>query len=416
MPKSTDPLAIALSLAYDRALTAREAVEHRLTSIPPQEYLVQRWLNETAAIAAEQYPGFDINSYPVQTRMQREREKLNRYNGEIDGRLVKYAAALKDLEQLKKKILSAKERASSLEIKGMLKSWPKILVRDPWPSYWPPQKKYRPREAIVHEAFSFMKNISLPVPPQPSLTPFHINLAGHEIELFARYQEGITFFQANIYAFNDQSHSSRWPAILEVIRCGIRWPLLDEYLKEADAPWLPREFVDETFGLRGSLTRRDELADVMNQVSQETAHWYLTNWTGRSVLSEDFYDTYIIEELISIGLIKWGPDMPISELIRSIPFPEVKYLFAFADLPPPRSYNLAVARFNELLEACGKDEMRYKIKNLIDVSRIIDVLEVDGWDREERLGPRARANVLVSTLIMLDEGDSGPLSIIKFNT
>lgn len=298
----------------------------------------------------------------------------------------------------------------------MLKSWPKILVRDPWPSYWPPQKNYQPREAIVHEAFSFMKNISLPVPPQPSLTPFNIKLAGQEIELFARYQEGITFFQDNICAFNDQSHSSRWPAILEVIRCGIRWPLLDEYLKEADVPWLPREFVDETFGLRGSLTRRDELADVMNQVSQEAAYWYLTHWTGRSILSEDFYDTYIIEELISIGLIKWGPDMPVSELIRNIYFSEVKYLFAFADLPPPRSYNLAVARFNELVEAYGKNEMTYKIKNFIDVSRIIDVLEVDGWDREERLGPRARANVLVSTLIMLDEGDSGPLSIINFNS
>lgn len=103
MPKSTDPLAIALSLAYDRALTAREAVEHRLTSIPPQEFLVQRWLNETAAIAAEQYSGFDINSYPVQTRIQRECEKLKRYNGEIDGRLVKYAAALKRPRTVKEK-------------------------------------------------------------------------------------------------------------------------------------------------------------------------------------------------------------------------------------------------------------------------------------------------------------------------
>lgn len=415
MSKSKDPLAIALNLAYDRALKAREAVEHRLTSITSQEFLVQRWLNETAAIAAEEYSGFDVDSYPVQTRMQRECEKLKRYKGEINGRLVKYAAALKDLERLKKKIFSDKERASSLDIKKILKTWPKTLVRDPWPSYWPAQKNFHPREAVFDEAFSFKKKVILPAPPQPSLTPFHINLAGQKIELFARYQEGIPFFQADVCAFNDQSYTSRWPTIFEVIRCGIRWPLLDQYLEEAEEPWLPKDFVDEVFGFRGSLTRRDQLADLMNQVSKDTAYWYLNNWTGRAVLNEDFYDTYIIEELMSIGLIKWGPDMPIYEMIYSLPFLEVKYLFAFADLKIPKSYNIAADRFNELIKAYGKDEIEWKIKSLLDVSRVIDVLEVDGWDREERLGPRARANILVSTLIMLDEGNPGPLSIINWN-
>ncbi|MEY8772980.1 hypothetical protein AB6T85_21445 [Erwinia sp. ACCC 02193] len=415
MSQSKDPLALALSLAYERALAAREAVEHRLTSIHSQEFLVQRWLNETATIAAEQYPGSDLDSYPVQTRMQREFEKLERYKGEIDNRLVKYSATLKDLENLKKKIITDKERASSLDIKKMLKSWPKILVRDPWPGYWPPQKKMCPREAVFHERFAFRKNKSLPTPPQPSLIPFHINLAGQKIELLARYQEGISLFQADLYALNDRSYTSRWPTILEVIRCGIRWPILDQYLEEAEAPWLPKDFVDEVFGLRGSLTRRDKLADVMNQISKDTAYWYLSNWTGRTVLNEDFNDKDIIEELMSVGLVKWGGDISTYEMIYNIPFPEIKYLFAYADLKIPKSYNIAVDRFNELIKAYGKDEIEWKIKSLVDVSRVIDVLEVDGWDREERLGVRARANVLVSTLIMLDEGDPGPLNIINWN-
>lgn len=417
MSKSKDPFAIALSLAYDRAMTTREAVEHRLASIPTQERIVQRWLNDTATIAAEEYSGWDIQSYPVQTRIQNECNKLARYKGEIDGRLVKYAEALKALEQVKKKIISAKARASSPEMASLMKSCPQVLRRNPWPDDWPPQIKFHCRETLFHEVHSFMKNITLPAPPQPSLTPFHINLAGHEIELFARYQEGIPFFKDKLSAFlYEPGCSSRWPAILEAIRCGIRWPLLDRYLEEAEEPWLPREFVDKEFGLRGSLVRRDQLADVMNQVSQEAAHWYLNQHTGSTILYEDFADKDVIEELMSIGLIKWGPDMPTCELLRSIPFPEVKSLFALADLTPPRGYNAAVAKFNELIEAYGKDEIEHKIKCFIDVSRIIDVLEIDGWEREERLGPRARANVLVSTLVMLDEGNPGPLCIINWNS
>jgi len=416
MSKSRDPFAVALSIAYDRALIAREAVEHRLASIPPQERIVERWLNDTATIAAEEYSGWDIQSYPVQTRIQNECNKLERYKDEIDGRFVKYADALKALGQVKKKILSAKDRASSPEIASVLKSCPPVLRRNPWPDDWPPQVKFHGRETPLHAAHFFRKNIVLPSPPKPSPMPFHINLAGYEIELVSRYQEGIAFFKDQLSAFlNEPGFSSRWPAILEAIRCGIRWPLLDRYLEEAREPWLPREFVAEEFGLRGSLKRRDQLADVMNQVSQEAAHWYLTQHTGSTILHEGFVDTDIIEELMNIGLIKWGPEMPTRELLRYIPFPDVKSLFALADLSPPRGFDAAVAKFDELIAACGKDEIEYEIKRLIDVSRIIDVLDVDGWEREERLGPRARANVLVSTLVMLDEGDPGPLYIINWH-
>ncbi|MCL6358128.1 hypothetical protein EXT68_22160 [Pectobacterium parmentieri] len=416
MSKSKDPLAIALSLAYDRAMKARQAVEHRLASIPPQERIVERWFNDTATIATEEYSGWNIQSYPVQTRIQNECNKLSRYKDEIDDRLTKYAEALKDLEQVKKKILSVKTRASSPEIESVLKSCPKVLRYNPWPDDWPRQIKVHCHKMPFHAAYFFKKNIILPAPPEPSLTPFHMNLAGYEIELFASYQNGIPIFKDQLSAFlYDPEFSSRWPAILEAIRCGIRWPLLDRYLEEAGEPWLPRAFVAQEFGLRGSLYRRDQLADVMNQVSQEAAHWYLTQHTGSTILYEDFVDTDIIEELMSIGLIKWGPEMPARELLRYIPFTEVRSLFALADLIPPRGFDAAVAKFNELIEAYGKDEIEYKIKCLIDVSRIIDVLEINGWEREERLGVRARANVLVSTLVMLDEGDPGPLCIIKWN-
>lgn len=416
MSKSKDPFAIALSLAYDRAMAAREAVEHRLASIPPQERLVQRWLNDTATIAAQEYSGWDIQSHPVQTRIHNECDKLARYKREIDDRLIKYAEALKSLEKVEEMMLSAKTHTPSPEIANVLKSCPPVLRRNPWPENWPPQKNFIFRETPYH-AYSFVKKIPLPARPEPSLTPFCINLADHEIELFARYQEGITFFKEALSSFLYVSgFSSRWPAILEAIRCGIRWPLLDQYLEKVEEPWLPREFVNEEFGLRGSLARRDQLADIMNSVSQEAAHWYLTQHTGSTVLHEDFVDTAIIEELMGIGLIKWGPEMPTSELLRNIPFPEVKSLFALASLTPPRGYNAAVTRFNELTEAYGMDGIEYKIRCLVDVSRIIDVLEINGWEREERLGPRARANVLVSTLVMLDEGDPGPIRIINWNS
>lgn len=416
MSKPRDPFAIALSLAYDRAMTAREAVEHRLSSIPSQERVVSRWLNETAIFAAEEYPGWDLHSYPIQTRIQNECDKLARYQNEIDSRLVKYEEALKALEQVKIKILAVKARASSPEIEDVLKSCPKVLSRNPWPADWPPRTKFQYHESPLFETHSFKRNVALPAHPSRSQTTFHLNLAGHVIELFAVYQEGIPFFKDALSAFlYEPGVSSRWPAILEAIRCGIRWPLLDKYLKEVQNPWLPRDFVDDDFGLRGSLVRRDELADLMNQVSPEAAHWYLTQHTGTMMLYEDFVDSDIVEELMSIGLIKWGPDMPMGELLRNIPFPEVKSLFALADLTPPRGYDAAVAKFSTLIDAYGKDEIESKIKSLVDVSRIIDVLEIDGWEKEERLGPRARANILVSTLVMLDEGDPGPLQIVNWN-
>ena len=357
----------------------------------------------------------DIHSYPIQTRIKNECDKLDRYQDEIDGRLVKYAESLEVLEQVKKKILSDKLRASSSEILSMLKSCPQVLRRNPWPDDWPSQVKFCRHEMPLHEAFSFVKKIDLPAPPLPTTSSFHINLAGHKIELFARYQEGIPFFKNKLLSYlYEPGVSSRWPAILEVIRCGIRWPLLERYLEEADKPWLPSEFVDEKFGLRGSLVRRDQLADFMNKISHEAAHWYLTQHTGPMILYEDFEDSEIIEELMSIGLIKWGPEMPTCELLRNIPFLEVKSLFALAGLKLPRGYDAAIAKFDELVDAYGEDEIKEKIKKIIDVSRIIDVLEPDGWQREERLGPRARANVLVSTLVMLSEENAGPLCIINW--
>jgi hypothetical protein len=126
-------------------------------------------------------------------------------------------------------------------------------------------------------------------------------------------------------------------------------------------------------------------------------------------------DLELIEELMSINLIQWGPDMPPSELLRSIPFPEVKFLFAYADIVPPRGYDAAIAKYDLLLNAYGKDELMWEITNQVDATHIIEVLEPEGWDREDRLGPRARANILVISLIYLHEGHSGPLRILNWN-
>lgn len=414
MQKKKAPLAIALQLAYDRALSAREAVEYRLASMPPQQILVHRWIHDTLNIAAEEFPGMDLQSYPVQTRKNAEISKLERYETEIVDRAIKYKDSLASLALLLNKIHANDQYASLPEFKAILKAYPLQLRLNPWPTEWPESIKIISHDRARSKPISLSRYVDLPPTPTPSNTTFTVEIHGHQIELVARYEEGIHFFQEQLRAFCENKTSSRWPAILEAIRCGIRWPILDKYLKETNAPWLPDDFVSETFGLRGTLVRRDELADLLQRVSQGAAHWYLTQHTGRGYLHEEHVNLECIEELISIGLLHWGPDMPPSELIRGMEFAEVKFLFANAELAPPRGYDAAVAKYDQLLDAYGEEALKAEIVKQVDATHIIDVLEPDGWDREDRLGPRARANILVSSLIYLYEEHPGPLRIINW--
>jgi len=118
---------------------------------------------------------------------------------------------------------------------------------------------------------------------------------------------------------------------------------------------------------------------------------------------------------MAVGLVRWGADMSPKELLRELPFSEVKLLFLLGGLSAPKGFDVAVARYEELVSAHGEDYLRQRIRSFVDPSEVIEVREIDGWHREERLGPRARANVLVSTLVLLSEGNRGALQVIDWN-
>lgn len=54
------------------------------------------------------------------------------------------------------------------------------------------------------------------------------------------------------------------------------------------------------------------------------------------------------------------------------------------------------------------------IRQFVDPSTVIEIREPRGWHREARLGPRARANVMVCTLVLLHESDVGPRQILNW--
>lgn len=414
--KIAKPLAAVLDSAYARALEAREAVEHRLASIPRQETVVRQWQENLPAMAATHYPGYDVSSYPVQTRIQREFATLERYQAELPERLDRYATTLQTIDRTIEEVLGLIKRASP---SGPTVPWPplpKVLQDDLWPSGWPPRPSPCECGGVGEMAYIFDSNRSLPPPRLSSPTLFTLDIADHVIELESLYEEGVRSFT---FAFEDYLNgvtSSRWPAIIEVVRCGICWPQLDRYLAECKQPWLPQFFVDETFGLRGTLERRDELADLMAEISPDVGRWYLSTQPMRyRVQTFDDLAPSVLEELMAIGLVRWGPDMPPEELLHEVPFSEVKLLFLLAGLSPPRGFDAAVARYGELVLAHGEDYLKRRIRSFVDPSEVIEVREVDGWHREERLGPRARANVLVSTLVLLNDRDPEALQVISWN-
>jgi hypothetical protein len=409
-------LAAILDGAYARALVAREAVEHRLASIPRQEAVVRQWRENLPAMAATHYPGYDVSSYPVETRMRKEFATLERYQAELPERLDRYATALQTIDRTIEEILGLIKRASP---SGPTVPWPplsKPLKDDPWPSGWPPRPSRCECAGSNEMAYVFDSGRSLSPPRPPSPTTFFLDIAGHVIELGSHYEEGASSFAIALEEYLNGATSSRWPALIEAIRCGIRWSQLDSYLAECKQPWLPEDFVGEMFGLRGTLERRDDLADVMAQISPDAGRWYLTTQPMRYLVQMlDNLNHDILEELMAVGLVRWGADMSPKELLRELPFSEVKLLFLLGGLSAPKGFDVAVARYEELVSAHGEDYLRQRIRSFVDPSEVIEVREIDGWHREERLGPRARANVLVSTLVLLSEGNRGALQVIDWN-
>ncbi len=396
-------------------MKAREEVEHRLASFPSQETLVQQWTENPTAMAARHYPQYEVLSYPVQTRIQREIEKLQRYNYELPERLEAYASALQAIERTSEEVQARSKRESD----ALLVPWPSqpnILTEDPWPTHWP--KRYiEPSPTHLSQPRHFSFNTHRPLPPRrlPAPRRFTLTVAGLEIDFESRYEDGISPFITSLNDFLKGPASSRWPAIIEATRCGIRWPQLDRYLQECDKPWLPTDLVTEEFGLRGTLEQRDCLADLMAQVSAPTGRWYLSQHPGRTRLHKNIAaPTEIIEELVASKLLDWGPEMPPGEMLKEIPFEEVKSMLAMAGIWTPRSRNAQIKMYDKLVSVQGESAVGSWIREFVDPSTVIEVCEPQGWNREARLGPRARANVMVSTLVLLHEGDAGPRQILKW--
>lgn len=406
------PLAMVLSTLFERVASAREAVEHRLESLAKQEKLVECWTNDSENMAAREYPGHALSSYPVQTRMARELDKLHRYRSELPERMFEYAYALNKINSMEANV----DKLARGVFKGVLTprpAPPSFLNKNPWPSSWPMRK-------FEAEAVKVKKHI----PPQinrttvltdrePEYVEFILNVSEHEVMLTARYGDGIQYFTSEFEDFVENTSSSRWRAITEAIRCDIRWPQLEQYLSNSPAPWLPRLYVDEEFGLRGSMAKREALSDLMAKLSPNAARWYLSQQPGRVAAEGIDLLPNELSQLFAAGLVRVGSDMSVENLLESVPFTEVKCLFILAGLAAPSSYKLAVTRFPEVRAVRTEWDLRSWLEEFVDSAGLLEVMEVPSLTREERLGPRARANVLVSSLVLLADGDSGAHEILK---
>lgn len=409
LPKS---LAMVLATAFARAASAREAVEHRLTTLRTQEKLVENWTNDPVGMAAKNYPRQELSSYPVQTRIAGEESTLRRYRAELPERLSLYAHSLSHMASVEAEV---EKLASSGSFTGPLVPRPlpsPTLSKSTWPRSWPLQRV----EAEAVRARKHMPTIAHGVVltcREPDPAEFALTVGAHEVLLTARFADGISEFVGEFQMFMDNDSSSRWRAITEAVRCDIRWPKLEDYLASTPSPWLPRNYVDETFGLRGSLARREDLADHLNQLSADAARWYLSRQPGRVGAASIDLTMTELGELKSAGLIRLGVDMDVEALLQAVPFAEVKCLFILAGLAPPKSFAHAVSRFEDVRAIRDEAYMQAWLGDFVDSSEYLEVLEVPSITRDERLGPRARANVMVSSLVQLGDGDPGAEAILE---
>lgn len=407
------PLASVLITTYARTLTAREAVEHRLESIPEQQKIVAEWRNNPAGTAHRRYPGLDIQSYPVQTRMSREFEQLERYYQELPERFKDYAQELQRMRRIESEVAELASRAAKTS-KDVPCPQPHDRLRSkPWPSSWSMTQAEASQPRVKAPRPSYPE-VELVLVDKPTPQSFELQVGEHTIELVARYAQGIDDFVLAMKEHLSGEVSSRWTAIIEAIRLGISWPVLDQYLEECPSPWLPRFYVDEQFGLRGSLARRDDLADFLAKLTPDAARWYLATSPGRVYLKHVSLVDREIAELLSAGLVRLGAHLTLEQLLSALPFSEVKSLFILAGLKAPASFEQAQQRFTELRAVRSEDQLRQQFEETVDPNSFLEVMEVPGFDREERLGPRARANLLVSTLCELDFGESEAEAILTW--
>lgn len=241
-----------------------------------------------------------------------------------------------------------------------------------------------------------------------------MDFGGHQIELQTLYQDAKTDFSRILQRHLQGLEESHWPAISDAVRGGIRWPQLDRYLDESPELWMPMDYVGPEAGLRGSLQHRNGLSHILKSVTRDAAHWYLKAMPGRIALKDTKAPNGLIEELMGAGIVQWCANQPLSAGVISVPFAEIKAAYILAGLPAPKSAQQAQEGFDQLIAIRGEPTLRNWMEEFFQASEYIDVIEPCNWDREERLGVRARANVMVSSLIVLASGDPGPLQILQW--
>ncbi len=409
------PLASVLKHIYNNVEIAREAVEHRIASIPKQERIVGEWKSDLDGMARRMYPGLAVDSYPVQTRFSREVAQLNRYHEELPQRLGDYARSLKRVKEI---TAQTEVLRHSWPLKNPMETPPKtpgFLLKNRWPKAWPMSEVEAiavPPEAAP--VFDYPADVTFshrdPIP-----TNFSIKLDSHTIALSTRYEDGIKQFTIELNYLLRGSSPSRWIAISLAVLFDIRWPALENHLACCTDPWLPRFFVDETFGLRGDLSRREDLSDFYSRLNMDAAMWYMKTTPGcQGVKSLETLLDVDIGQLVKSGLVKFAPILPVHELLSFLSHAEVKLLFTLAGLPAPRSHQVALERYPELLSARGEKYLHDHLTTLIGPEWLLRVNEVPGFSREQRLGPRARANLMVSSLIALNDEDHGAQIILDY--
>ena len=114
----------------------------------------------------------------------------------------------------------------------------------------------------------------------------------------------------------------------------------------------------------------------------------------------------LLDELVSVGLAQWGGAENLEVIATKVPYPEWRSMFILAGLKPPRSFREVAERLQELLAARSQEKVLEWVEDFVEPSKVILVREPEGCSSEDRLGIRARANVMVSTLVLMGEGDS----------
>ena len=157
-------------------------------------------------------------------------------------------------------------------------------------------------QPIIRDRLPSIEPVSL-TSGHPDQVEFFVSIGEHKLAMIARYGSGIEHFRSEFEGYAEGQSSTRWRAILEAIRCDIRWPLLEQHLTKS-SPWLPRDFVDEEFGLRGSLAKREALSDLLVQLSPNAARWYLAQMPGRIPTEDSPVHSPELSELVAAGLVR----------------------------------------------------------------------------------------------------------------